>query len=67
MLLAVGLAVGPRLYAAKVRAQERADGLEYTTGALLVSLTNASRAFNICADDLDMAIWTIQRMKRRRR
>ena len=67
MLLAVGLAVGPRLYAAKVRAQERVDQAKYAEGACLTIITNLNTALEITTEDLEIAIWAIQQKQNRRR
>lgn len=67
MLLAVALAVGPRLYAAKVRAQERADHMQYAVGACLATITNFDVALELTTQDLEIAIWALEQRRHRRR
>lgn len=67
MLLALALAVAPRLGAAVVRAQERADRMNYAKGAMMASLTNYQISMQIAQEDLDTAIWALHQVKRRRR
>ena len=66
MLLAFALFVAPRLGAAVVRAQERADAIQYVQGAYLAIITNYNSALTISEEDIQMAVWALKQKKRRR-
>lgn len=66
MLLAVVLAISPRVGAAVVRAQERADGIDYVVGSFLTICRNYETALRISSEDMEVAIWVLERRKRGR-
>jgi len=53
--------------AVKVRAQERADSLEYITGCAMASIGNYREALRLSSEDMEIAYWALSQRRSRGR
>ena len=67
MLLALLLAIAPKIGAVVQKASEWVDRVEYVQGAFLTIMRNDRTALKIMQEDMELAVWVIEQRRRRRR